>query len=160
VTDRERSTSEVIASAFARCRRIAAGVDELTPLLAPVLPFNGHDLADLGLVERIASVALLKRYEQLQDMVGRLSRAVVSWEDGDARELTHRDLGNWMEKRGFVADADQWMDALKLRNRLVHEYPVDEAEQVARVNDTWMAVGDLQAMLERLSDHLKCQDLA
>lgn len=84
-------------------------------------------------------MALLKRYEQLQDMLGRLFRAYLDWELEDVRAMSRRDQANQLEKFGVLADADDWIGATELRNRLVHEYPTDEAEQVERVNETWAA---------------------
>ncbi len=133
------TTQALIHAATARCDRIVAGFDDLRPILTPVLPVTGDDLSLLPLVERIASIALLKRYEQLQDMLGRLFRAYLTWELEDVRDMTRRDQANQLEKLGIVADADDWVGAAELRNRLVHEYPIDEAEQIDRVNDTWNA---------------------
>ncbi|HEX8556224.1 MAG TPA: hypothetical protein VF695_16085 [Sphingomonas sp.] len=132
-------TEDLIRAAVARCDRIVAGFDDLRPMLAPVLPVTGDGLAELPLQVRIASIALLKRYEQLQDMLGRLFRAYLTWEMEDVREMTRRDQANQLEKLGIVADADDWIGAAELRNRLAHEYPIDEGEQVDRVNDTWLA---------------------
>jgi len=151
------TVEEVILGGVARCDRIVAGIEDLRPFLDPVLPVAGGDLSTLPVVERIASIALLKRYEQLQDMLGRLLRAYLSWELEDVREMTRRDQANQAEKFGLVDDADDWMEAAELRNRLVHEYPVQESEQVDRVNECWVAVhrlvrsyADLKArMIER-----------
>lgn len=133
------TTEDLIKSAVARCDRIVVGFDDVRPFLKPVLPVQGDDLTRLPVIERIASVALLKRYEQLQDMLGRLFRAYLDWELEDVRAMTRRDQANHLEKFGILQDADEWIDAAELRNRLVHEYPIDEAEQVDRVNDTWAA---------------------
>lgn len=133
------NTVDLIRSAVARCDRIVAGFDDVRPFLEPVLPVKGDDMTHLPVVERIASVALQKRYEQLQDMLGRLFRAYLGWEAEDVRAMTRRDQANQLEKFGIIRDADEWIGAAELRNRLVHEYPIDEAEQVDRVNDTWAA---------------------
>lgn len=146
---------EVLRATLARCHRLAHGLEEVRGLLDGVLPFTGDDLDQLALAQRVASVALLKRIEQLEDMVGRLARATIDWTGGDAREMTQRDVANWMEKRGLVADADHWMKLVRLRNRLVHEYPIGEVEQVARVNESWTAgpaLSSLAAAIERFLD--------
>ena len=133
------TTEDLIKSAVARCDRIIAGFNDVRPFLDPVLPVQGDDLTHLPVIERIASVAPLKRSEQLQDMLGRLFRAYLDWELEDVRAMTRRDQANQLEKIGILQDADEWIDAAELRNRLVHEYSIDEAEQVDRVNDTWAA---------------------
>lgn len=148
------TTEEVVRASVARCDRIVAGVEELRPFLDSVLPIAEDDLARLPVVERIASIALLKRYEQLQDMLGRLLRAYLSWELEDARAMTRRDQANQLEKLLVIDDADQWVDASELRNRLVHEYPIDEAEQVERVNDCWAAIFGLVRVYAGLKTRL------
>lgn len=130
----------MIRAAVARCDRIVAGVGDLRPFLDPVLPIAGSDIDGLPVVERIATIALLKRYEQLQDMLGRLFRAYLDWEAEDVRAMTRRDQANQLEKLRVIKDADDWVEATELRNRLVHEYPIDEDEQLERVNTCWSAI--------------------
>lgn len=149
------TVEDVIHAGVARCDRIVAGIDELRPFLEPVLPVSGDDLYALPVIERIASIALLKRYEQLQDMLARLLRAYVSWELEDVRAMSRRDQANQAEKFGMVADADDWMEAAELRNRLVHEYPVEEAEQVDRVNECWAGVHPLVQSYTDLKARMK-----
>ena len=134
----------VLRATLLRCRRLSDGVSELRPILAAHLPTQVSLLEGLPLIERIASIALMKRVEQLQDMIARLVRLVAAWELLDTTTMTRRDFANWMEKCRFVEDADQWVDLTLLRNRLVHEYPIDEAEQVRRVNQCWDAATQLQ----------------
>ena len=136
---------EVIRAAVARCDRIVGGFDDLRPLLEPVLPVAEDEIDAFPVIERIATVALLKRYEQLQDMLGRLFRAYLTWELEDVQAMTRRDQANQLEKFGVFDDADQWVGAAELRNRLAHEYPITEAEQVERVNDTWRSSAQLVA---------------
>ncbi|WP_419809016.1 hypothetical protein [Sphingomonas sp.] len=144
------TTEDVIRAAVERCDRIVRGFDDLRPFLLPRLPATEDELERLPVIERIASVALLKRYEQLQDMLGRLFRAYLDWELEDVRAMTRRDQANQLEKFGIFADADDWIGASELRNRLVHEYPTDEGEQVDRVNQTWVASGLLVAAYANL----------
>ena len=148
------TVEDLIRAAVHRCDRIVQGVADLEPYLADVLPVTEDELEGLPVFQRIASVALLKRYEQLQDMLGRLFRAYLSWEAEDVREMTRRDQANKLEKLGIFSDADAWISAAELRNRLVHEYPVDEAEQISRVNDTWIAAADLVAAYQLLRARL------
>lgn len=136
-------TEDVIDNGLVACGRVVTGVGELTPILVGLLPIELAEFNELDLLQRTACVALLKRYEQLQDLTGRVMRAVVSWEQADTSPLTQRDLANWMERLRFVDDADRWIDLAFLRNRLVHEYPIEESEQVDRVNETWRTLPEL-----------------
>jgi hypothetical protein len=152
-------TEELLRAGAARCERIIAGIDELQPLLAPVLPLSGVAAESLSTIQQIAAVALLKRYEQLQDALGRLFRTYLTWEAEDVRAMTRRDQANQMEKFGLVADADVWIAAADLRNRLVHEYPLEEAEQLQRVNQCWAAIPDLLTIYAALDRRLRDQGL-
>ncbi|HEX8445973.1 MAG TPA: hypothetical protein VF649_05095 [Sphingomonas sp.] len=147
----------VLRSGVDRCRRIVAGVEELHPFLANVLPVQDDDLARLPVVQRIASIALLKRFEQLQDMLGRLVRTLLSWTGEDVRELTRRDVANWMERLRLVETSDDWLDLTGLRNRLVHEYPINEIEQVDRVNECWVAMPRLVTIFDAVQAYLAKQ---
>ena len=153
-------TEAFIRHALARCRRVAEGARELEPLFGSVMPFAGHDLADLQLVERTAATAFLKRFEQLQDLIGRVVRAMSGWEGEDAGAMTHRDLANWLEKRGAVHPAERWMVTVRLRNRLVHEYPIEEAEQILRLNECWSLMPLLHIVTDHLGDYAEQKGIA
>ncbi|MEP9402370.1 hypothetical protein [Sphingomonas sp. VNH70] len=153
-------TDAVLRATLLRCRRLSDGIDELRPLLAAHLPTDATALDALPLVERIACIALLKRVEQLQDMIARAVRLVATWELLDTAAMTRRDIANWMEKSRFVEDADQWVDLTLLRNRLVHEYPIDEVEQVRRVNQCWDAATQLQSIVAAIVTYLSRKGFA
>jgi uncharacterized protein YutE (UPF0331/DUF86 family) len=153
-------TDPVLRATLLRCNRLSDGIDELRPLLSPHLPTQVAALETLPLIERIASIALLKRVEQLQDMIARLVRLVAVWELLDTAAMTRRDIANWMEKSRFVEDADHWVDLTLLRNRLVHEYPIDEAEQVRRVNQCWDAATQLQSIVTAIVTYLSKKGFA
>ncbi len=145
----DAATRAVIEASLERCRQVADGVEEVRPDLVDVLPASS--IAEVKAIRSasIASVALLKRVEQLQDLLARLMRALVAWEGGDAQAMTVRDLANWMEKRDQLV-ASEWMEVTRLRNRLVHEYPIDAAEQLERVNESWAATATLEQVLASL----------
>ncbi len=148
------TSDELLRAALRRSRRVIAGQRELVPLLEPILPIDEDSIEQILLAERIASVALLKRYEQLQDLVGRIGRLVITWEGGDTEGLTRRDLANWLERFGAVSDADDYVAASALRNRLVHDYPLEEDEQVRRVNACWAGFPQLIGMIDGLHRHM------
>ena len=147
------TTLTVIGRAVDQCRRLLLGTEELRPLFGAVMPFTGDDLSILSVVERAGSVAFIKRFEQLQDLLSRLVRLIAAWEGADSASMTHRDVGDWLEKRLLVDDAENWMNAVRLRNRLVHEYPILEAEQVRRLNECWALMPALQQIAVALTDY-------
>lgn len=152
-------TEAFIIQALARCRRVAAGAAELVPLFCAIMPFAGEDLADAELVQRTAATAFLKRFEQLQDLIGRVVRALAGWEGDDVGAMTQRDCANWLEKRSMLDAAEQWMVAVRLRNRLVHEYPIAEEEQIRRLNESWSIMPLLHDLTARLGAYAEQQGL-
>lgn len=149
------SRAEAVAfGILAGAQRVIAGYEELLPFLQPVLPVANDDLGALQVIDRIASIALLKRFEQLQDQTARLARTAFELDLERVRGVTVRDIANGMEKRLVVDDADDWVDLNNLRNQLVHEYPVGDREQVERVNECWAAMPKLVAIHERLRTYL------
>lgn len=139
---------------LAGAERVIAGIEELRPFLVDALPAQDDDLGTLDVVSRIASIALLKRFEQLQDQTARLGRAALEIDGQLVSRMTVRDVANGMEKRLIVEDADEWVDLNALRNQLVHEYPVGHREQVDRVNECWAAIPLLLLIHARLRAYL------
>ena len=155
-----RRPEAIAASLLAGAERVMAGLAELTPFLGGQLPSANDDLSGLAVVSRIASIALLKRFEQLQDQTARLARLAIELELERTDRVTVRDLANAMERRGIVGDADRWVDLNNLRNQLVHEYPVATRERVDRVNECWAATPLRIDAHQKLRAHLLAQGVA
>ncbi|TXG84738.1 MAG: hypothetical protein E6R12_03595 [Sphingomonadales bacterium] len=152
-------TTLFIRQLFERGAALQVGVEEVSVDLVGLVPFTLVSFREAKRQQRVASVALLKRVEQSQDVLARLLRALAAWQGQDAATMTQRDLGNFAEKLNAVDSAEDWMAFVRLRNRLVHEYPLDEAEQVARVNACWAKVGFAAEMMERLRTYAASQGL-
>ena len=79
--------------------------------------------------KRVASRALLKTVEQLQDQLARLFRLLPRLTLADTVGWYAQDHANYAEKLGILADGLGWSDIVRLRNRLVHDYPLEPAAQ-------------------------------
>lgn len=141
-----------------RAQRVAAGLEEALQLLGTV-PQTPEELGTLGLVERTAATALLKRVEQLEDVLVRTFRTSLHVLGVDTSDLYVRDLLNRMEKEDVVNDAGAWMDIVRLRNRLAHEYPLGRDEQLARLREAVAARDVLVLTLERTLRFLRRREL-
>ena len=130
--------------------RVVAGIREIGPFVSDVLPVPDDDLAVLTVPQRIASIALLKRFEQLQDLVTQMARLWLTLELERVDRMTGRDLANQMEKFEVVEDADDWVALREIRNNLVHEYPVGGQERADRVNECWALSPKLIEIEEKL----------
>jgi Protein of unknown function DUF86 len=129
-----------------RATALSAGLDEALQLLGS-MPLDAEQFAGLDTVQSVAATALLKRVEQLEDVLMRLFRTLLRVEAVDTAEMFNRDVANHMEKLGVLPDAERWMTVVRLRNRLVHEYLIDRDEQRDRVNEAHAAVPILKEAL-------------
>lgn len=145
----------ILASLASAAEAVATGLDEALELLGEP-PRSVAAFGSLDKLQRTAAAALLKRVEQQQDILARMFRTALIADGVDIASMTARDIANRMEKLGALADARAWGDLVRLRNRLVHEYPVAIGEQYDRVSSAVAAVPaldrtrrDLLAFLDR-----------
>lgn len=141
-----------------RARLVAAGLDEALQLVGQV-PRSLPEFVGLGLIERTAATALLKRVEQMVDLLVRMFRTSLGALGTDTTDLYVRDLANKMEKAGVLDDAGAWVAMVRLRNRLAHEYPVSPTEQMARLHEAVAARALLILTSERMLAFLLSQQL-
>ena len=137
---------------------VAMGLGEALELLGPQ-PRSVDEFGALDKIQRTAAAALLKRVEQQQDILARMFRTALIADGVDIVNMTARDVANRMEKVGALADASGWSDLVRLRNRLVHEYPVALAEQYDRVTSAIAAAPALDRIRRDLLDFLGRQGL-
>jgi hypothetical protein len=120
-------TVEDASRAIATALHIAARLRGSLAALAPWHPFNKGTVqaADAALPD--ATDAFLKLFENLvnhlQDQVWR--RIVVDEGFRDPAEMSRRDIAESMEKTGLLASTQDFLEVVRLRNRLAHLYPDD-----------------------------------
>lgn len=142
-------TVEDLRIALAQAAAAAASLRGSLTRLAPLFPMDGARLAALDEERREGPDALLKRFENLvntlQDQVFRL---VAEWEQArDPRHLSRRDVLDYLEKIGALDSADQFLDAVNIRNRLSHLYPADPDRQAGQFNRAYAAARVVLAAL-------------
>ena len=92
-----------------------------------------------------AADALIQRYQQLlEHLTHRLLAAVYRRESLGERPPDLRTLLAIYEGRSLIDRAADWQGRIELRNRLVHEYPIDESDRGA---DLMGAVAEAERML-------------
>lgn len=140
--------------------------DVLTDLLARVAALEKSSRQDAGLLERVpetvdeleamspvqqaASRAIMKCFEQIEDQLARIFRLIPKLLRVDTSGWYMRDYANFMEKAGVAATANEWMTIVDLRNRLVHDYPIDAPTQLAKLRDVDRLLPVLHATHARL----------
>ena len=102
---------------------------------------------DIDLAERVD--AFVARFGRLQDTVGdKLLPALLAWLAeplGPAIDNLTR-----AERLGWIASVDHWLEARRLRNRMVHEYVRDAVELADSLTRAHLAVpllGDAAAAM-------------
>lgn len=120
----------------------AALVEDLTAL--GDLPTDAAALATMPPPRRVASRALLKTVEQLEDQLARMFRLIPRLMLVDTGQWFAQDHANFAEKIGLIDDSFAWTQIIKLRNRLVHDYPLDPDAQFALLSAAFEATGPLR----------------
>jgi predicted nucleotidyltransferase len=144
--------SWTLADTVAVADRVGARLRESVTDLAPSFPIAATEVGKLepGLQLRID--AFLKRFEQLQDVLSnRLVRAFLIEMGDEVTSFSARDAFDRAESLGALDDAARFFDIAKLRNRLVHEYPMEDARRAKRINDAFAAAKVLLEEHERLA---------
>jgi uncharacterized protein with HEPN domain len=143
---------EIVADLLRALRALVRSTEETLGLL-PTLPEDASAFAALPVIARVASTAALKDFEQLEDTLNALFRTVLRAMGVRLKGLYPLDIGHRMEELDVLDDAARWLEVVKLRNELIHDYPVEPADQLARLRQ---ALGhlpflfDAAARIERL----------
>lgn len=133
---------------------VSIGMSEAKEMMHP-LPDSVQQMADRTMPQRIASRALLKSVEQLQDLIARALRMILILEEEDLTGLSARAIADRAESIGLIGSSDRWSALVKLRNQLVHEYPLPKNQQLARLQDAWAACGALLAHTATITSFLR-----
>jgi hypothetical protein len=147
-------TAELVASITARIAALLLALEE-DLAVSGQQPTTFADYEGRDASQRVGSRALLKTVEQLEDQLARLFRTLLHMLDVDTSGWFAQDIANQMEKLEIVADAGQWMRVVKLRNRLVHDYPIDPEAQFLKLVQGYEAVDILRDCARRAQAFIK-----
>lgn len=120
---------EVLAAILARLDALVVALDEDLDALGP-LPADMREFQAMEPGRRVASRALLKSIEQTEDQLARLFRLVPRLMLVETDRWRAQDFANFAEKLGLLEDSFAWIEIVKLRNRLVHDYPLQPEAQL------------------------------
>jgi uncharacterized protein YutE (UPF0331/DUF86 family) len=141
-------TAELVASIAARIETLLLALEEDLAMSGQA-PATFAEFESRDSSQRVGSRALLKTVEQLEDQLARMFRTLLQMLDVDTSGWFAQDIANQMEKLEVVADADQWMGVVKLRNRLVHDYPIDQETRFLKLIEAYEAVDILRDCARR-----------
>lgn len=146
---------DFLAEALAMADAVAVRLRKSQEDLAGILPIEAHALAELGNQEHANIDALIKRVENLQDILQRrVFRALLMAEGEAVRGQPAPAIADLLEARGAIASAEQWKDLAGLRNRLAHDYPLNPDIQADRINGAFAAIALLTATLDQIRQYI------
>ena len=133
-------------------RRLSASLWASLDDMAAHAPLTAGRVDALDRAAQKDVLAFLKAFEQLQDLTSnRLIRSVLVVSGSEVARMSAIDAYNEAEKFGALEDARRFLEIARLRNRLVHEYPMDAAARAKRVNDAYALAPALLDEFDRLA---------
>lgn len=116
------------------CERMTWVRDEIGGLM----PMTAERLRSLGTKDDVSVLAFLKTYEQFEEALGRTLKTIaMMMRFGERERLQPRDVAYRAVALGIFDDGKRWADAVRVRNELAHEYPLQPEKQAHQVNAAW-----------------------
>jgi hypothetical protein len=131
--------TEVAQAILARLDALVVALEEDADALG-ALPADMVSYRAMGRSQRVASRALLKSVEQMEDQLARFFRLVPKLMLTDTVGWFAQDYANFAEKLGVVEDSFAWTAIVRLRNRLVHDYPLQPEAQLELLSQAHAAM--------------------
>ena len=122
----------------ATCSRLSDGFNFTSDRLTSILPLEPEEIDKLGVDEDTMVLAYLKRFEQFEDALHRTLKAISKiMEHGKIERLTSVDVTRRAHALGILKDERAWADAVRARNALAHEYPLNPVKRAEQLNNAW-----------------------
>ncbi len=130
----------LLADYLARCSHLAQGFDETAALVAALMPIGPERIDRLATAEESLVLAYLKRFEQFEDALNRTLKALSKiMELGKIERLSARDVTRRAYALGILDSEKIWADAVRTRNALAHEYPLNPAKRADQLAQGWVS---------------------
>ena len=140
--------------------RINAGFLQSAAIAAAFLPVTVGNIDRLNPADETAVLAFIKRFGQFEDLLGRTLKAISKiMEHGKIERLTSRDVAHRAWALGIIADEKTWSDAVRTRNALAHEYPLDPTKRADQLNNAWNARETLTTTWAAILEFIKVEGL-
>lgn len=120
--------------------RISTGFAQTVEKAAAFLPIDAESIDRLRPEDETLVLAFLKRFEQFEELLSHALKAISKiMEHGKIERLTSRDVARRAWALGILADEKRWSDAVRTRNALAQEYPINPVKRAEQVNNAWLA---------------------
>ena len=148
--------SDILDRLIERIGKLTASADVDLTLIGE-MPLDTATFESLPPQRQSAARAFLKSFEQIEDQLSRAFRVVPKLVGEDDRRWFARDHADFMERFGVLDDAADWSTVIRLRNQLVHDYPLDPQIRFDRLTE---AIGHLPFLVEthlRLAEFVRIE---
>lgn len=139
---------EVVADQLEAIILVVRSARETVPMIG-AMPNDDAQFAAMTPLQRIAATAMLKEFEQLEGLLSGLFRAILRTLGVRLKGLYPLDVANRMAELGVIDDPKRWAAVVKLRNELVHEYPLGSSDRYDRFSAAFDALPFLFDAAER-----------
>lgn len=127
---------EIIEDLLTQAVAVRASLPDTLSMIG-TLPATVEAFEAMPAATRIGTTAMLKQFEQLEDSLAGLFRAVLRALGYKLKGLYPLDIGNKMVELDVLDDADAWLAIVKLRNQLVPEYSLVAGERFERLKHAY-----------------------
>lgn len=129
---------ELLEDYLATCARLREGFGQQSDLVAPLMPIGPERIDALSVPDESTVLAYLKRFEQFEDALHRTIKVLSKlMELGKVERLTAVDVTRRAHALGIVESDTIWADAVRTRNALAHEYPLDRVKRADQLAAAW-----------------------
>lgn len=143
---------EVIADLLQGVRALVLSSRETLTAVEPA-PRDADAFTSMTPLQRMATTAMIKQFEQLEGALHGLFRAMLRSLGVRLKGLYALDIANRMAELDVLDIPLRWVEIVKLRNDLAHDYPIHATERWDRVVETHAAfpfLFDAAARAERV----------
>ncbi len=150
----------VLAEHLETCARLESRLVLVRRRIETLIPISTDRMRSLDDDSGIDVLAFLKTYEQLEDTLGRTLKTIAMlMKFGQNERLSPRDVAFRAVSLGIFEDGKAWADAVRVRNELAHEYPLNPAKQAAQVNSAWDKSATLFSVAKSITDFVERERL-
>ncbi len=144
---------QILKTHLATIARLDEHLNEMGEELVALMPLTVERMAAPVRRQDTYVLAFLKLYEQFADALHQSLRTIVLLMSlGRTERLTPRDVANKAVALGILVDGKAWAEAVRTRNALAQEYPLDPGRQAGQVNRAWdtrATLGETRAAVAR-----------
>ncbi|WP_375402266.1 hypothetical protein [uncultured Sphingomonas sp.] len=128
----------VLQEHLATCERLAATLMKVRGRIGNLIPMSADRLRALDDDAHVDVLAFLKTYEQFEDTLGRTLKTIAMlMQFGKTERMQPRDVAYRAVALGIIEDGKAWADAVRVRNELAHEYPLNPGKQAEQIAKAW-----------------------